>query len=111
MEEVRALLAQIVGADDVAAMIIERLAGDTIRVAAIRYLSFRHRRLERWQAIKPLLMRTPRLWLKLERFALVRKEWRDEPESWSSGLQGGHVVRVILEEAAQGYWGARLPDI
>ena len=72
-----------------------------IQRAWLRWVHFSHARTKQWSTVRDGLGRDA--WKTLIPYQHVRREWRQELESWLC-VEGGHV-EVIIEEVGDGYWG------
>ena len=76
-------------------------AARVIQSRWIRYTLFSHTRTRDWPHLREVVSREASL-LYLWRFSMVRREWRQEPESW---LSEETDIPVICSEAREGLWG------
>jgi hypothetical protein len=82
-------------------LIFDHRAALVLQRAWRRYNLFSHARRPGWAVIRERL-RAANAWPSLLRFAMVRREWRLEPESWLVSCD----VECIRREALDGLWGS-----
>lgn len=90
---------------DLAWLITRHAAAQIIQVHYRRHRLYGHARRASWVLVRAHIGTTciRLLWP----FSDVRREWRSEPESWLSPLDGDTLC-AIIDEAYSGLWGARL---
>ena len=86
---------------DACERILHHHAATCIQSAWIRWSHFAHTRTGRWELVRSQLGR--HAWRRLIPYEHVRREWRQELESWVT--IGRETVAVIVGEASEGYWG------
>lgn len=83
-------------------LILEHRAALVIQSALLRVFRFKHARRPEWPVVRQRLgfwvVRT--LWP----YPLVRREWRMEPGSWRH--TDATLLRLLIEEVGEGWWGA-----
>ena len=88
---------------DICEHILHHLCAMRIQRAWMRWVHFSHARREHWSCVHSAI--GLRAWRHLIPYEQVRREWRQESQSWLSVCQG--TLEIILEETLEGYWGAR----
>lgn len=90
--------------DDVCDLILRHKAALCIQRSWTRFSLFSHARRERWGELKEYLVEQG-VWSSIWRYAMVRREWRQEPESWRGASR--EVLHTIRDEAQSHHlWGA-----
>ena len=108
MKELCPVLEECSGAD-VAGMITLHFMAMIVQRYARHYIHTAHRHTKAWPFLRIGLGVHPRIWADLERYAMLRREWKSEPESWIQELKvQPYLAYSLLTEARQGYRGGRL---
>lgn len=93
--------------DDVCELILEHKAAMCIQRYWTRFFLFSHARHSHWGDLKQYLERE-NLWSSLWRYSRVRREWRQEPESWlCSSPSALLVIRNEAELEGCHWWGSK----
>ena len=89
---------------DVARLIVQHACAMCIQ-ACVRRHFLRHVHRTEWRQLRSLLSVHPK-WDTLLRNHMVRREWRQEPQSWIQELRenGGKLVEDVATEVDQGLW-------
>ena len=87
---------------DILELISHHSAASTVQFHFRRWRLYSHARRPDWPKVREHLgaavIRS--LWP----YALVRREWRTEPSSWT--YQDDTLIGIITSETQEGYWGA-----
>lgn len=83
--------------------ILHHHAAMCIQSTWIRWRHYAHTRKKQWYLVLSQLGRPA--WRRLIPYEHVRREWRQELESWATIDR--ETVTVIVGEVSDGYWGAR----
>ena len=91
--------------EDLQALILQHRAAITLQCAWFRWSRYHHAKKQSWLHVRNHMGLD--LWRRAIPFALVRREWRTEPESWLSA--DAAVMHLIADEARMGLWGSACP--
>ena len=90
---------------DLVELIVHHMHALTLQRGWRRYAYLSHARHPLWARILQPHLECLGAWPSLREYALVRREWRMEPESWC--LVDEVDVAIIRLEARHGVWGSR----
>lgn len=94
--------------DELCECVVQHLCAARIQTAWSRWWHYAHARQPAWDALRSALGRAT--WMRLIPYAHVRREWRQEMDSWLS-IDDTGLLDLVLREAREGLWGTPSPRL